>query len=202
MSIITRLRSMLFPLRTTEQTVQATHSSMFTSLLQPRSVHGVTALTSYQHPQIKAAILENKYHGNSRATKLLQTLLQEWLDEVPGPVLLVPIPLGRRRQRERGYNQVTQIMKGMRLENVSYDQKLLKRTRETPPQTSLDRSARRTNLRDAFAIRTRRAERISASTVVLLDDVLTTGATMAAAQATLAPHLPPHTTLRCVTLAH
>jgi ComF family protein len=97
---------------------------------------------------------------------------------LPGavPDLLVPVPLHPRRARERGYNQA--ILLALRLERawgVPVAADVLLREVPTLPQADLDAAARRRNVRDAFAVR--RPEVIEGRHVVLVDDVLTTGAT-------------------------
>jgi ComF family protein len=100
------------------------------------------------------------------------------LSALPGavPDVLVPVPLHPRRARERGYNQA--LLLARRLERawgVPVAADVLLRNVPTLPQTDLDAAARRRNVRDAFAVR--RPEVIAGRHVVLVDDVLTTGAT-------------------------
>ena len=100
------------------------------------------------------------------------------LSALPGaaPDVLVPVPLHPRRVRERGYNQA--LLLARRLERawgVPVAADALLRAVPTLPQADLDAAARRRNVRDAFAVS--RPERITGRHVVLVDDVLTTGAT-------------------------
>jgi predicted amidophosphoribosyltransferase len=106
---------------------------------------------------------------------------------------LIPIPLGRRRLRRRGYNQAEILARALgELWDVPVVPGVLRRLRETGPQTSLDAAAREANVAGAFrASQCPPDVRWSASgtkqaSVILVDDVLTTGATVsAAAQALL-----------------
>lgn len=162
-----------------------------------------TALSEFKDPAVRASIHELKYHNNPRAATLLGQLLREYAVTQTGPVVLVPIPLSPARQRSRGYNQVTVVAKQAvkNLSHVHLTTTLLKRTRDTAPQTSLNRAERLTNLTDAFAAAPRELDKLSPdATVVIVDDVLTTGATMNAAKAAIALHtsLP----IRCLSLAH
>lgn len=100
------------------------------------------------------------------------------LSALPGaaPDVLVPVPLHPRRARERGYNQA--LLLARRLERawgVPSVAEALQRVAPTRPQTDLDAVERRRNVRDAFAVRW--PELIAGRHVVLVDDVLTTGAT-------------------------
>ncbi|MDH3289975.1 MAG: ComF family protein [Gemmatimonadota bacterium] len=111
------------------------------------------------------------------------------------PACLIPIPLGHRRLKRRGYNQAEILARALgELWDVPVVPGVLRRLRETGPQTSLDAAAREANVAGAFrASRCPPDVRWSASrsgakqaSVILVDDVLTTGATMsAAAQALL-----------------
>ena len=93
------------------------------------------------------------------------------------PDLVVPVPLHPRRLRQRGFNPAGLLARAAaRAHRVRVDPTALYRLRDTPSQTGLDRRQRRANLRDAFAARRRVPAR-----VWLVDDVVTTGATLAEA---------------------
>jgi ComF family protein len=100
------------------------------------------------------------------------------LSALPGaaPDVLVPVPLHPRRARERGYNQA--LLLARRLERawgVPVIADALRRAVATQPQADLDAAARRRNVRNAFAVNY--PELVAGRHVVLVDDVLTTGAT-------------------------
>ncbi|MDP3938629.1 MAG: phosphoribosyltransferase family protein [Deltaproteobacteria bacterium] len=102
------------------------------------------------------------------------------LDARPPYDLVVPVPLHPRRIRERGFNQAhllaAALLRGGRLASwAELAPDALIRTRETTPQTRLTRIARQSNLRGAFR---GRAERVRGRHVLLVDDVMTTGATL------------------------
>jgi ComF family protein len=101
----------------------------------------------------------------------------------PPPDLIVPIPLHPRRLRWRGFNPAAQIARSLAREfEVPFDAVALRRTRDTPSQTGLDRRERRRNVRGAFLSRSGGCvpERIW-----LVDDVVTTTSTLAEAAITL-----------------
>jgi len=107
--------------------------------------------------------------------------------------VLVPVPLGPRRQRTRGYNQSALLARGLGARWGHPVAELLVRTRETVTQTTLTPASRLANVAGAFAMRNGEcgmrnalsavdsAFRIPNSTLILVDDVFTTGATLGAA---------------------
>lgn len=98
--------------------------------------------------------------------------------------VIAPVPLHRHRFRRRGFNQAYLLMRWWPLSaDGEIDRRLLSRIRDTRPQTGLDRRQRRRNLKDAFIVN--RPDRIVGKTVLLVDDVLTTGATVDACAAAL-----------------
>lgn len=97
----------------------------------------------------------------------------------PAPGLVVAVPLHPRRLRERAFNPAAELAREVaRCVSAPCDPVALMRTRDTPSQTGLGRAARRRNVAGAFSLRP--AARL-ADRVWLVDDVVTTGATLAAA---------------------
>jgi len=94
-----------------------------------------------------------------------------------GPeALLVPVPLHPKRLRARGFNQALLLARALgRRRGLPVAPRVLVRTRATLAQAGLSAAARRRNLRAAFAVRS--PARVARRLVVLVDDVLTTGAT-------------------------
>ena len=96
---------------------------------------------------------------------------------------VLPMPLARERLAERGYNQA--LLLARHLAPRKTDATLLLRTRHTPAQSELTRAERLRNVRGAFAVDPMRAHELRDQRVVLVDDVMTTGASLHAAATAL-----------------
>lgn len=100
--------------------------------------------------------------------------------------LLVPVPLHRWRLLKRRYNQAAILALSLgRTVNKDCLPDALMRIRSTPVQGHLNRSERRKNVRKAFAINPRHADKIKGKRIILIDDVMTTGATVGECAKTL-----------------
>lgn len=108
----------------------------------------------------------------ARLAEIVSRTSSDWRADV-----LVPVPLHRERRRERGYNQAEVIARPLakRL-NLKFQPDILVRTKPRPPQLLLSRTERWTSVRGAYA--TREGAKVDNLRVMLVDDVMTTGATL------------------------
>jgi competence protein ComFC len=107
---------------------------------------------------------------------LLQPVLQALTLEYPVDVM-VPVPLHIRRLRERGFNQALLLVKELsKRAGIPYQERVLRKIKDTPVQITLKKRERSKNLKGAFQVQDQEA--IKGKTVVLVDDVYTTGATV------------------------
>ncbi|MDJ0782483.1 MAG: ComF family protein [Desulfosarcinaceae bacterium] len=137
---------------------------------------------------LRALILRFKFQGQVGLAVplgglLLETFLNHWqADDID---LILPVPLHSRRMRRRGFNQAYLLLRRWSVWYEAQHQAplpcrierdLLRRIRPTAPQTGLKRAAREDNLKKAFKLRTPQA--CAGKRILLVDDILTTGATV------------------------
>jgi ComF family protein len=125
---------------------------------------------------LRAAVHAFKFHGTrALARPLADLLIEQWGPTVPDGVdALIPVPLTPARERERGFNQAALLAERLAwaLERPVKPQ-WLRRARPTPPQSELGAAERWANVRDAFQA----APAVAGRHLLVVDDVLTTGAT-------------------------
>jgi ComF family protein len=147
---------------------------------KPPHFDQVSAPWHYAFP-LDTLITRFKHHGKWPVGRLLGTLLSHHLHTaftqgLPRPDLLLPVPLGKHRLRQRGFNQAGMLATWLHQQlDLPLNAHLLRRDRETSAQQDLDAAARQRNLRNAFALAD--PAPIKGKHVALVDDVLTTGAT-------------------------
>ncbi len=139
----------------------------------------VRSFTVYEGPAV--AILERlKYRARPQYADYLAPLMVRALKSLYRDVAfdaMIPVPLHRTRQRERGYNQAELIARSMtRATGIPLLANAIRRVRPTPSQTHLDRRARAKNVRDAFLVSD--PALIAGKTLLMIDDVCTTCATL------------------------
>ncbi len=154
------------------------------SVCHPSFPYLLGAATDYDDPRVKNLIHALKFNGVKRAAAPLARLLMQYAetaDFISGYQVVTPIPLGKTRERTRGYNQAAEIARPFAEQfQLSFEYKCFVRTKNTKPQTEMDSSRKRAeNVKDCFAVKD--AEKIRGKRVVLIDDVTTSGATFLAA---------------------
>ncbi|WP_253699968.1 ComF family protein [Cupriavidus pauculus] len=132
-------------------------------------------------------ILQLKFGGQLPAAAWLAERLAHAMRDDALPDLLVPIPLSASRLAERGFNQAWEIGRPLaRRLGVPASPSMLWRLRDTASQRTLDLPARLANLRQAFSVSP--AARLDGLHIALVDDVMTTGATLREAARALKAH--------------
>ncbi len=145
------------------------------------------AVGSYGDPILENLIHALKYRGVLRAADLLGMLLVRYAETLPihlKEFVVVPVPLSKKRLRKRGFNQAELIARVFATHfHIPLLSSSLFKITHTKPQMGLTREARQKNLLDCFAVRN--AEEIKGKHIILVDDVSTSGSTLAEVSRTL-----------------
>lgn len=132
---------------------------------------------------MRRLLLALKFGGRERIASVLGALAGEmWCRPggLEGYAAIVPVPLSRKRRRERGFNQAERIAKSIaRHAGLRLRRRLLVKKRDSPPQAGLAAASRRRNVRGSY--RASIPTHLKGCELLLVDDVLTTGATADAA---------------------
>lgn len=148
-------------------------------LIQPPPQHASLALFRYETP-INHCIAAFKFHQQLVFTQLFARLMAEKLQQQDNalPEVLIPVPLHPSRLRRRGYNQSAQLADILaRQLNLKVDKTSLIRQRNTVPQIGMSGKERKRNVKRAFSL----CKKLPYKQVALIDDVYTTGHTVAEA---------------------
>ena len=143
--------------------------------------HAVTACYFFaKSGKVQHLIHQLKYKGNKEAGVFLGQQLGETIKDAPlfqGIDYLIPVPLHPKRERKRGYNQSLMIARGIsEVTGIAIGDKYLVRAVNTATQTKKSSEERFKNVKDIFEVRF--ADELKGKHVLLVDDVLTTGATI------------------------
>jgi len=127
-----------------------------------------------------------KFNQHYKHARLLGTLLANYLAETAELAeCIIPVPLHRKRYRERGFNQSIEIARHLSKQlSIPFDSNSCIRYKDTTHQTELPAKQRRKNIRNAFSV----IKPIAYRHIAIVDDVMTTGATVEALAKTLKQH--------------
>ncbi|OYU42634.1 MAG: phosphoribosyltransferase [Burkholderiales bacterium PBB4] len=161
-------------------------SSQCSACLHSPPVFGrCIAAVRYAYPWSEL-IVAFKFQGHPAWAQSFAHILRStpWVEPlIEDADLLLPLPLSKSRLQWRGYNQSQLIADAIAPQKCASH--LLLRIKDTPPQSSLSREERLRSVRDAFAVDPLRMEQVRGKKVVLVDDVMTSGASMASAARSL-----------------
>lgn len=132
--------------------------------------------------ELQSLLHELKYGGKRGVGLLVGRLLGEKIKKmvsIENVLGCVPVPLHAAKLRERGYNQSELLCQGIRdTSDLPVLRSLIRRVRHTNSQTTLNATERRSNVRGAFALVSRHRTGLRRKIILLVDDVITTGATI------------------------
>ena len=131
------------------------------------------ALFHYQAP-VDGWIQQLKFHEDLSAAQLLGELLASKIRLPPEDFYLLPVPLHKKRLRQRGFNQALEISRPLLQSGIKPLTIKVRRKNITAAQSSLKREARKKNLHGAFSVQ----GTLDQKSVLIIDDVMTTGATL------------------------
>lgn len=143
---------------------------------EPPPYHALRSWAAFDFP-VRQAIIKLKYYRDLGLGDMLAVPMAVLAQSLDWPVdFIVPVPSGRKRLQERGYNQVALIARPLSLAlGLDYRPGALKRKRETVSQVGLSAMERRENMQNAFLAD---ALVVRGKTVLVMDDVSTTGSTL------------------------
>jgi ComF family protein len=148
---------------------------------KPPQFDRVVAAFTYEFPAT-ILIQRLKYRGDLACARPLAAGLADALENEPYPDLIVPMPLARARLTSRGFNQAMEISHLVAREfGLDIAVNICSRSREATPQADLPWKQRATNIRNAFTC----DADLNGKSVAVVDDVLTTGATLSELARTL-----------------
>ena len=151
---------------------------------QPPPLAGVLAAVDYDYPWAQL-VRAFKFHADIAWASSFATLMRSspWVEPaIDDADWIIPMPLSNQRLRERGFNQSLALARAVAQEHADKVQGgVLLRIRDTLPQSSLPHPQRQANVAKAFVVHPDRFAALRGKKVLLLDDVMTTGASLHAA---------------------
>lgn len=152
----------------------------------------LAAVSSYENEALRELLHAFKYNRFLGVDTVLRPLIETYLSNInlsktlPRGAIIIPIPLHKKRMRQRGFNQAERISNTLgSLLNLPVLKNVLVRIKDTPPQArQKDKKERFRSLRGSFSV-TQKSDDLRSKTVILVDDIYTSGATMKEAAKTL-----------------
>lgn len=144
--------------------------------------HKLRAWAAFDDP-VRKALHKLKYRRNISLGETLAVQMVPFVAELNWPIdVVIPIPLGYQRHKERGYNQVGMIAKPLAMAlDLAYLPQGLRRQKETRSQVGLTKNERKENVYGAFLA----DPKVTGKTILIMDDVSTTGSTLSSAAESL-----------------
>ncbi len=140
-------------------------------------------------PPVNTSVYQFKFHNRrSFGSFYAKEMAAEYGEALAGwgIDIIIPVPLYPGKYKKRGYNQAAVLARELgKVLDIPVEERLLKRIRETAPQKNLTPRKRRQNLNGAFSVEKRRRVFLKSSSVLLTDDIYTTGSTVEEAAKTL-----------------
>lgn len=188
-NIIRQILDTLFPPQERVKQVRKLKSDELDRLPAERSLEKgfISAVCDYRQPAVRQVVKAAKYDGDRHPISLMAKLMKEEMLTLceerrifADKIVITPVPLSAHRRREYGFNHSWRL--ACKIEQIDDNntfsaQKLLRKVRATPAQTSLSKKERLQNLADSFS-----AKPTNEELVIIIDDVTTTGATFAEAK--------------------
>lgn len=156
----------------------------------------IFVLFDYQNKIVRLIVKSIKYKNNYSLRKRIAAYLYEEIVDIStevalfhgAPPILVPMPMEKNEKRNRGFNQCEELVREIKrigCENIEASYDILKKMRETKRQTKLSREERLKNVKNSMRASFLLNTRCSTKTVIVLDDVYTTGASLLEARRAL-----------------
>ena len=172
---------------------QSARAKCMDCIKQPPSIDQTLAAHDYAYPWSEL-ISHYKFGGQPGWAPFFAALLlkapgvRQAIEKLQSADLILPVPLSKERLQTRGFNQAWELAHALARQSGSAattDSTLLLRVKNTRPQTELKREARLANVKGAFQIDPLRARELTGRHVILIDDVMTSGASLFTAAAVL-----------------
>lgn len=189
------------PRMTDDSSINPALPGKFTLYPQVKSAHAFLVYT--KKGKVQSLLHSLKYKGREEIGYKLGAIYGRELadgNSIPIVDLIATVPLHKKKKSIRGYNQCDSFAKGLSdVINTPWSGQLLLRGRNTPTQTGKSKLERRENVRDVFQING--AFPAPPKSIILIDDVMTTGATLEACIAVLTQHAHPCEEIHIITIA-